>query len=122
LQQTINVLIGDSNPVTMGIMTKAALSIPDVVVGGIARSKEMLIAKMKHMSFDLVLVDVEGEDMGGVGAIDHIRALEPGLTIISVSDSERTHPEVCVKALERGANDCIEKPCPKQSGEKGNIT
>ena len=104
MQPEINILIGDSNPVTMGIMTKAALSIPDAVVGGVARSKEMLIAKMKHFEFDLVILDLDGREMGGVGAIEQIRDLFPAIMIIIVSDPDRENPDSAVKVLERGAN------------------
>jgi len=110
LQHTINILIGDSNPVTMGIMTKAALSVPDVAVGGVARSRDMLIAKMKHLSFDLIILDLEGGEMGGVEMIDQIRELDPGMTIIVAYDPHREDHEIDVKALERGGSDSIEKP------------
>ncbi|MEA1967325.1 MAG: chemotaxis protein CheB [Thermodesulfobacteriota bacterium] len=110
MQEKFNVLIGDVNPVTIGIMTKAAFSIPGVVVTAGVRSSGMLLAKLKHQELDLLIIDLDSEDMGGVAVIDQIRKINSDITILVVSDPETANPELAVKALEKGVHDCIAKP------------
>lgn len=109
-QQAINVLVGDASIDSSRIIAQALLSIPDVSIAAIVRSREMLIAKIRHVAVDLILIDPDSDDMGGVGLIDAIKGLWPGMAVIVVSDSITHDPAAAVTALEMGATDCLEKP------------
>ncbi|MFO7750851.1 MAG: chemotaxis protein CheB, partial [Desulfobacteraceae bacterium] len=88
----------------------AARSIPDVAVVGGVRSMGMLKVKLKHHSLDLVILDIDSEEMGGVDLIDTIRQVHADTRIVVVSDPKRSDPDLAVKALEKGVHCCITKP------------
>jgi len=108
--EKFNILVGDANPVTMDIMANAAGSLPDVDLASCVRSMGMLKVKLKYQRHDLLVLDFDSEEMGGVTVIDVIRRIDPDIPIVVVSDPETADPDLAVKALEKGVHCCIAKP------------
>jgi two-component system chemotaxis response regulator CheB len=110
MSSSITVLLGDSDPTALLVMTRALQSIPGVELAGGVRSREMLLAKIRHTDVDMVILDLEAEGMGGIATMDRIRQLSPYLPVIIVFNPGASDPETAVTALEMGAGDCLEKP------------
>ena len=119
------VFIGDADPAGLEVIKDVLLTIPDVAVAGIARSKEMLLARVKHLVPDLLILDLDGEAMGGEKTLENIRTLHPRVPILIASNSRRLTPRILyprpgvfameVTALDRGVEDWIEKPDPARA-------
>jgi len=62
-----------------------------------------------HMA-DLVLLDVEMPELGGLETLDEIRRNWPDTAVIMVSAANRSSAQITVEALQRGALDFIPKP------------
>ncbi|MFH1154668.1 MAG: chemotaxis protein CheB [Pseudomonadota bacterium] len=113
--ESITILLADSDPVALSTMTQALLTVPDVTVSGGVRSRDMLIARIKHIDVDLLILDLDAEGLGGVTVMDEIRDLRPDIPVLIVYDSGKSNPETAVKALQMGASDCIQKPGDPES-------
>jgi two-component system, OmpR family, KDP operon response regulator KdpE len=73
-----------------------------------ARSGEEAVEILLQRTFDLVLLDINMQGIGGVEACREIRALAPkiGILMVTVRDAEND----MVRALEAGADDYVTKP------------
>ncbi|HVO76849.1 MAG TPA: response regulator, partial [Candidatus Bathyarchaeia archaeon] len=73
-----------------------------------ARSAEEAIGKVREASFDALLLDIAfGKGMDGFEALDEIRAIEPSLPVIMVTND--TSSASAVTAMKKGAVDYIDK-------------
>jgi two-component system response regulator HydG len=66
------------------------------------------IEKVQRTSFDLVLMDVCMPEIGGIEALDKIKALNPGIPILMMTAYSSN--ETAALALEKGAYGYLTKP------------
>jgi two-component system chemotaxis response regulator CheB len=115
MADSVKILLGDSDPAALSVMTQALSTIPGVILAGGVRSRDMLMAKIRHGAIDVLILDLDSEGMGGIDLMDRIREVRPDLSVLVVYDPGRSNPETAVEALEKGAGDCIEKPMDTES-------
>jgi two-component system response regulator HydG len=66
------------------------------------------IEKVQKTHFDLVLMDVRMPEIGGIEALDKIKALNPGIPVVMMTAYASN--ETASKALEKGAYGYLTKP------------
>lgn len=73
----------------------------------LAENGQDAIRKLKSQNFDLVITDISMPVMDGLALLDHLVKEEPGVPVITFTGFGDLFG---IKALERGAEDCIFKP------------
>jgi two-component system invasion response regulator UvrY len=101
-------IVDDSDLVRRGVVTLLS-SRPAWKVCGTAENGEEALQKATELNPHLVLLDL---NMPGIGGLDVARALRreiPKVKIVIMSQHDTT--QLLPKALEAGANACIDKNC-----------
>ncbi len=112
--ESLQILIADENPEFVLLLKDLFSTIPGIHVQGVARSDQMLIAKIKSASPDVIFLDIT-PGMGGLKMVDEIKFLQPQLNIIITYHPGHQDSDVLVEALEKGAYECMEKPNDRAS-------
>lgn len=73
-----------------------------------ALSGEEALRLVKHKSFDLALVDIRMPGMDGIELLEHIKQIDPWLTVVMMTAHGVI--EVAVESIKKGAYDFITKP------------
>ncbi len=105
----IRVLIVDDSAFMRKFFEDLLASVPDMEVIGRARNGSEAIQKIKTLSPDVVIMDVEMPVMDGLSALEVIMKEHP-LPVIMVSTLTSRGAEVTLKCLEMGALDFVQKP------------
>jgi two-component system, OmpR family, KDP operon response regulator KdpE len=105
-QSAISVLLVDDDPAFRKGL--AASLKGSGYEASLARNAEEALTYVRERPVDVVLLDINMPEIGGVEACQRIRALAPraGIVMLTVRDSEDDK----VQALEAGADDYITKP------------
>ena len=102
-------VVDDHDLVRMGISRMLADS-PDIEVVGEADSGDMALKLAKQLTPDVVLLDVNMPNIGGLEATKRLVQLDKGIKILAVSSlSTQTYPSMLLKA---GAHGYITKGTP----------
>ncbi len=102
-------VVDDHDLVRMGISRMLSDS-PDIEVVGEADSGDMAIKLAKQLSPDVVLLDVNMPNIGGLEATKRLVQLDMGIKILAVSSmASQPYPSMLLKA---GANGYITKGTP----------
>jgi two-component system chemotaxis response regulator CheB len=81
----------------------------DLVVVGSARSGQEAVEKNKQLKPDVVTLDVEMPGLDGLSALDAMLTDRP-VAVVMLSAHTAYGTETAVRALERGAVECVGKP------------
>ncbi len=103
-------MIVDDSGVFRGFWTRILSQFDDIEVATTAIHGKAAVEALSRIRVDLVLLDVEMPEMGGLEAIPHLFASQPDLKIMMVSSHTIEASRITVEALTRGAHDFIEKP------------
>ncbi|MFH2061223.1 MAG: chemotaxis protein CheB [Pseudomonadota bacterium] len=109
----LKVIIADPDPGSAELLVQLCYSINGLNFSGIARSEQMLVAKIRSIHPDLIFLRLT-PDTGGIAVIDTLKKINPDLNVIIVYPHEHD-PDSLVTALEAGAYDCFEQPLETQS-------
>lgn len=82
----------------------------DFEIVGHAASAEEALEKLKILTVDLVILDIEMPGMNGIAAIPHILRASRNAPILIVSSHCRVDAKASVRAMAMGASDLILKP------------
>jgi two-component system KDP operon response regulator KdpE len=102
----ISILVVDDDPAfRMGLAASLKTSVYSV---NLARNAQEALDYVRERPVDIVLLDINMPEIGGVEACQRIRALAPqtGIVMLTVRNTEDDK----VKALEAGADDYVTKP------------
>lgn len=105
-----NVLVVDDSAVARLIVQRAVNEAGNFKVAGHAGSAEEALERLKTLSVDLVILDIEMPGMDGISAIPHISRGSRNAPILIVSSHCRDDAEASVRAMAMGASDVILKP------------
>ena len=105
----LNVLIADEDLGLANLVKGVCMGIDGIQVLGIARSRDMLVAKINSSVPDLILMDPTS-GLGGIRTVDAIKKTDPNLNIIITYHPDRHDSDILINALEMGVYECIEKP------------
>lgn len=105
-----NVLVVDDSAVARLIVQRVINDTDNFEVVGHAESAEEALEKLKTLSVDLVILDIEMPGMDGIEAIPYILSSSRGAPVLIVSSHCSENAEASVRAMAMGASDFILKP------------
>ncbi len=106
----IRVLIVDDSVVVRQLVSKVLSEDPAIEVAGTAPNGHIALARIPQVKPDLVTLDLEMPEMGGMETLDGIRRLHPRLPVIMLSAYTEHGARETLMALSRGAQDYLTKP------------
>ena len=112
----LKIIIVDDSAVVRGMVARWLEPEPDMVLAGLATDGEKGIEKVREVQPDLLILDVEMPNMGGLEALPKMLAAKPGLKILMASNLTTRGADVTLRALELGAADYIPKPDSSRLG------
>jgi len=117
---TIRVMIVDDSAVIRGMLTRAFGDAPEIEVVASLYNGLQAVEQIKALDVDVVILDVEMPQMGGIEALPKLLANSPQSRVIMCSTLTLHNAEISIKALEIGAADYIAKPSTRT--DKDDIT
>ena len=109
-QTSISVLVVDDSSVYRRLLTLALKGLPDVQLSGLAGNGLEALTQLGALRRDLVLLDVEMPELGGLETLKEIRRRWPDVEVIMVSATSTRSAELTMNALECGALAFVPKP------------
>jgi two-component system, chemotaxis family, protein-glutamate methylesterase/glutaminase len=108
--QGLRVLVVDDMALYRRILTETVGPMDHVVSCDSACDGRRALAKLRAAAAELVLLDIEMPDMGGLETLQAIRREFPDTAVIMISSASRDSAGTTVEALQAGAMDFIPKP------------
>ncbi len=105
----LRVLVVDDTVIFRKILSDALTDLPGVEVVGSAHHGKMALDRIKTLQPDLVTLDIEMPEMGGLEVLQALRSSGSDVGVIMVSSFTRRGSELTIRALELGAFDFITK-------------
>jgi two-component system chemotaxis response regulator CheB len=106
----MRVLVVDDSVVFRSQIKGALEGIEGVEVVGSANNGKIAIQKLQQVPVDLITLDLEMPEMGGLETIKEIKRLKFPLKIIVFSSHSTRGSEMTLEALRLGAEDFVAKP------------
>lgn len=113
----MRVLIVDDSVVFRSQIRSAIEGAASIEIVGTANNGKIAIQKLEQSSVDLITLDMEMPEMGGVETIKAIRAKKIPVRIVVFSSYTTRGSEATLEALAAGADDFVAKP----TGEVNSI-
>lgn len=120
-EETLRVLVVDDSALYRKIVQRVLEEIPDVSVVGIAQNGRIALAKAAQLSPDVITLDIEMPEMGGLEALSHLNRMTPRPGVIILSTHSIEGARVTLKALDLGAFDFIPKPLSRDLAENHDL-
>jgi two-component system, chemotaxis family, protein-glutamate methylesterase/glutaminase len=105
----IKALIVDDSVVIRRLVTHALTEDPDLEVVGSAANGLLALKVIPLLKPDVVTLDIEMPEMGGLETLRRIRSLYPHLIVIMFSTLSERGAAITIEALALGANDYVTK-------------
>ncbi|MFT4074298.1 MAG: chemotaxis response regulator protein-glutamate methylesterase [Asticcacaulis sp.] len=106
----LKIMIVDDSAVVRGLISRWLEQEPDMVLAGLAIDGAKGVEKVKEIQPDVLILDIEMPNMGGLEALPKLLAAKPGLKVLMASTLTTRGANVTIRALELGAADYIPKP------------
>ena len=106
----LKIMIVDDSAVVRGLISRWLEHEPDMVLAGLAIDGAKGVEKVKEVQPDVLILDIEMPNMGGLEALPKLLAARPGLRVLMASTLTTRGASVTLRALELGAADYIPKP------------
>ncbi|MGN6424690.1 MAG: protein-glutamate methylesterase/protein-glutamine glutaminase [Asticcacaulis sp.] len=106
----LKVMIVDDSAVVRGLISRWLEQEPDMVLAGLAIDGAKGVEKVREIQPDVLILDIEMPNMGGLEALPKLLAAKPGLKVLMASTLTTRGANVTIRALELGAADYIPKP------------
>ncbi len=106
----LKIMIVDDSAVVRGLISRWLEHEPDMILAGLAIDGAKGVEKVKEIQPDVLILDIEMPNMGGLEALPKLLAAKPGLKVLMASTLTTRGANVTLRALELGAADYIPKP------------
>ncbi|OYW77203.1 MAG: chemotaxis response regulator protein-glutamate methylesterase, partial [Asticcacaulis sp. 32-58-5] len=106
----LKIMIVDDSAVVRGLVTRWIEQEPDMVLAGSATDGTKAVERVKDIQPDVLILDIEMPNMGGLEALPKLIAAKPGLKVLMASTLTTRGASVTIRALELGAADYVPKP------------
>jgi DNA-binding response OmpR family regulator len=100
--QEFSVLVLDNTPAVGATLAASGFAVTEV------RTGEEAMRLIQQRPFDLVLLDMNVPGWNSLEACQQVRAFAPSIKIIMMAAAEADEDRV--RAIEAGADDCVNKP------------
>ena len=110
--QTVRTLIVDDHPVVRFGVKHILDAETDIEVVGDVEGIQGIAEVLERLEPDVVLLDLELADVGGVDALRHLREIAPSLKVIVYTSHDEE--EYIIKAAELGIDGYLRKGSPKE--------
>lgn len=117
----MRVLIVDDSVVFRSQIKAALEGAALIEVVGVANNGKIAIQKLGQLSVDLVTLDMEMPEMGGLETIREIKKLKYPVRIIVFSSHTTRGSEMAIEALALGADDFLPKPVLSEGAQLSDI-
>jgi len=117
----VRVLVVDDSVVACNVLSQLLGSDPGVEVVGSAANGIIALQKIRQVSPDVVVLDVEMPEMDGIETVKQIRATWPTLGVLMCSSLTTLGAESTFRALANGASDYIAKPSQLSGSKRDSI-
>ncbi|MDI7775419.1 chemotaxis response regulator protein-glutamate methylesterase [Asticcacaulis sp. EMRT-3] len=112
----LKIMIVDDSAVVRGLISRWLEQEPDMVLAGLAIDGAKGVEKVREIQPDVLILDIEMPNMGGLEALPKLLAAKPGLKVLMASTLTTRGANVTLRALELGAADYIPKPDSSRIG------
>jgi two-component system, chemotaxis family, protein-glutamate methylesterase/glutaminase len=112
----LKVMIVDDSAVVRGLVTRWIEQENDMILSGFATDGAKGIERIKEAQPDVLILDIEMPNMGGLEALPKLLAAKPGLKVLMASTLTTQGANITLRALELGAADFIPKPDSSRIG------
>jgi two-component system chemotaxis response regulator CheB len=112
----LKIMIVDDSAVVRGLVTRWIEQESDMVLAGSATDGAKAVEKVKDIQPDVLILDIEMPNMGGLEALPKLIAAKPGLKVLMASTLTTRGASVTIRALELGAADYVPKPDSSRIG------
>ena len=110
MDKKLRVLIVDDTVTYRKIVSTILSELPDIEVVGVAANGKIALEKTEQIRPDLLLLDVEMPEIGGLEVLRRLRVSSPQTGVIMLSAFTAQGAETTVTCLELGAFDFVLKP------------
>ena len=106
----LKVLVVDDTVVYRKIVSDVLAEIPGIEVVGTAHNGKAALLKIKNLKPDLLTLDIEMPEMGGLELLEKMHQMAPDTGAVMLSTLTQQGGAMTMRALELGAFDFIPKP------------
>ena len=106
----IRVLVVDDSVVVRKLLTSVLAEDPRIEIAGIAADGRIALDKVRQVSPDVLVLDIEMPVMDGLETLSALRKTHPSLPVIMFSTLTERGAAMTLAALARGATDYVTKP------------
>lgn len=106
----IRVLVVDDTAVMRKLVSEVVNRDPDMETAGVAANGRIALQKMEQVSPDVITLDMEMPEMGGIETVRELRKTYPKIPVIMLSSLTVKGAEATFDALQAGASDYVAKP------------
>jgi two-component system, chemotaxis family, protein-glutamate methylesterase/glutaminase len=118
VSRTLRVLAADDSTVMRGVMRTVFqlhagsedTTLPRMELCGIARNGVEALEAVRALAPDVLLLDLEMPGLNGLGVLEKLRVVAPGLPVIMCSAHTERGARSTLEALAAGAKDYVMKP------------
>jgi two-component system chemotaxis response regulator CheB len=108
-EQPLRVLVVDDTVVYRRVLQNVVAEIAGAEVVGIAANGRIALDRLEQLEVDVVLLDVEMPELGGLDTLREIRRRWPAIGVVLLSGADRHSADTTMRALELGALDFVPK-------------
>lgn len=106
----IRVLVVDDTSVMRKIVSEVVDRSPDMETAGVAANGRIALQRVNQVSPDVITLDMEMPEMGGIEMVRELRKTHPRIPVIMLSALTVRGAEATFDALQAGASDYVAKP------------
>lgn len=116
MTRRLEVMVVDDSVVVRKMVTDILTRGGDATSVVTAANGVVALEKMRHAKPDVVILDVEMPEMGGLETLERIRQTYPHLPVLMFSSYTERAGVLTLEALARGASDYVTKPSTRSGG------
>ena len=118
----VRVLIVDDAVVVRRMLSDIISSDTELVVVGTAANGKIALNKLPQLTPDVIILDLDMPEMGGIETLRRIKKTHPRLPVIAFSTLTIRGAQATLEALSRGAADYVTKPSSLAGGKSAIST